>query len=83
MGEMLRKLRYKEGLESVVLNAPEVIEKELKRAGFSTEIRPRKPQFTLLFVKNRAEVEELFKPTLRPSSTTASSGSPTRRGDRQ
>lgn len=65
MGEMLRKLRHKEGLESVVLNAPEVIEKELKMAGFSTEIGPRKPQFTLLFVKDRAEVEELFEPTAK------------------
>jgi len=42
-GEILRKLRHREGLESVVLNAPGHIEEEFKRAGFSNEIGPMKP----------------------------------------
>lgn len=63
--EILRKLRHKEGLESVVLNAPGPIEEELERAGFSTEMGTEKPQFTLLFVRGRAEVEEHFEPTVK------------------
>ena len=62
-GEILRKLRHREGLESVVLNAPGHIEEEFERAGFSTEIGPRKPKFTLLFVRDRAEAEEHFEAT--------------------
>ena len=60
---VLKKLRYKEGMEGIVLNAPDEIEAGLVAAGLSNQIGPMKPGFTLLFVRDRAEVEERFKPT--------------------
>ncbi len=63
VGTILKKMRYKEGSEGVVLNAPEEIEAEFIGAGFSNRIDSTKPGFTLLFVRTRAEAEARFKPT--------------------
>ena len=63
VGTILKKMRYKEGMEGVVINAPKEIEAEFIGAGFSNQIGPTKPDFTLLFVMDRAEAEARFKPT--------------------
>jgi len=51
----------------VGLDTVEILRKlrHKERAGFSTEMGPEKPQFTLLFVRGRAEVEEHFEPTAK------------------
>jgi hypothetical protein len=52
-----------QGEEGAVLNAPVEIDEALVEAGFSEEIGVGKRGFTLLFVRDRAEAEEHFKPT--------------------
>ena len=64
VGAILKKMRYKAGITGVVLNAPEEIEAEFIGAGFSNQIGSTKPEFTLLFVRDKAEAEARFKPTV-------------------
>jgi hypothetical protein len=64
VGAILKKMRYIGEITGVVLNAPEEIETEFIGAGFSNQIGSTKPGFTLLFVRDRAEAEALFKPTV-------------------
>lgn len=60
--DILRKLGYNSEAKAVVLNAPGPIEDEFKKIGFSTAVKgSEKFQFTILFVKNRSEVEEQMK----------------------
>jgi hypothetical protein len=61
---ILKKMRFKEELHGVVLNAPAEIEGALVEAGFSKKIGPGETGFTLLFVRDRAEAEAYFKPTI-------------------
>jgi hypothetical protein len=60
---ILKKMRFKEGLQGVVLNAPIEIEEAFVEAGFSDEIGSGERGFTLLFVRDRPEDEEWFKST--------------------
>ena len=62
VGSILKKMKHKEGMESVVLNAPEDIEGEFIGVGFSNQIGSTKPGFTLLFIRDREEAEACFKP---------------------
>lgn len=61
---VLRKLRYKFEYKSVILNAPKGLIEEFEKAGFSTVIDSDEYEFTLLFVKDRKEVEEHFQSTV-------------------
>ena len=61
--EILKKLRHKDELKGVILNAPKSISTEFKKAGFSTTSKG-KSQFTLLFVKNKSEFENHMQPTI-------------------
>jgi hypothetical protein len=61
--KILKKLRYKEEVKGAILNAPKEINNEFKKMGFKTSIK-NKSQFTLLFVKNKSQFEELMKPTI-------------------
>jgi hypothetical protein len=61
---VLKKLRHREGLGGVVLNAPEENERELTSAGLTNRLGDEKSQFTVLFIRSRAEAEELFGPTV-------------------
>ncbi|MDP2729753.1 MAG: hypothetical protein Q8O55_04660 [Dehalococcoidales bacterium] len=51
LGGVLKKLRYREDLGGVVLNAPAAIEKELAGAGLATALEGSS-RFTVLFVRN-------------------------------
>jgi hypothetical protein len=59
---ILKKLRYKPDKKGVILNAPDTVKNEFRKAGFSSTISG-KSEFTILFVKNRSEFEKHFKST--------------------
>jgi hypothetical protein len=61
---LLKKRRHREGLGGVVLNAPEEIERELTSAGLTNRLGDGKSEFTILFIRSRAEAEQLFCPTV-------------------
>jgi len=63
--ELLKELRHKEELKSVVLNAPKSIQEEFGKRGFLiTAKKPDRFQFALLFVRDKAEVEKHLRPTI-------------------
>jgi hypothetical protein len=61
--EILKKIRFKDDIEGVILNAPGHITKEFKKAGFSIANKD-KSQFTILFVKDKSEFEKYMKSTI-------------------
>ncbi len=63
IAEILKKLHYKSGLKSAVLNAPVSIEQEFKDAGLATTL-VEKSEFTILFVKDKKDLETNIKGTL-------------------
>lgn len=55
---ILKKLRYKENIQAVVLNAPADIEQQFVSAGLSSALpKNQKAAFCLLFARNWAEIE--------------------------
>ena len=63
--DILRKLRFKDNLKSVVINAPKQIEEEFKKVGSATSAKSSaKYQFTILFTKDKSEVDKLAKSTI-------------------
>ncbi len=62
---VLRKLRHAEGSGGYVINAPEDLAMEFEGAGLSSS--PKKGvnlKFALVFVRNKAEVQEVLAPAL-------------------
>lgn len=63
--DILRKLRYREGLKSRFINVPQYIQNELEKLDLeSSEDESTKYQFTVLFAKNKADVDRLAKSTI-------------------
>ena len=62
---LLKKLRYGTDLRAVVLNAPREYEEVLSGLGFSKSLKAPKAQFTILFIRNRSELDRLFAETIR------------------
>jgi len=62
--DVLKKLHYQDSLKGVVLNAPETIAKELVALGLVTTFSAPS-RFTILFVKNRDDLEASIKTTLQ------------------
>jgi hypothetical protein len=58
---ILKKLRFKPELKNIMINAPEELQKTFVESGFSTDAAVEKSEFTLLFVKNKADVDNFFK----------------------
>ena len=53
--EALRKIRFKEGMQNIIIHAPAAVEKEFIKFGFTTQPdTSEKLSFTLLFLKNKA-----------------------------
>ena len=63
--EILKKLVYKGTPESAILNAHQMIEAAFVKAGFkiSADKKSRK-QFTVLFVKDKAEFQKYILPAI-------------------
>jgi len=65
IAEILKKLKFKNNLKSIIINAPKEIEAEFKKSGFVTlPDKSVKYQFTLLFTKDKSEVETFAKSTI-------------------
>lgn len=63
--DLLRKLRFKEGLKSRIINAPQHTQDEFANLDFtSSEDKSAKHQFTILFTKNKGDVDRLAKSTI-------------------
>jgi hypothetical protein len=54
---LLKKLRYRPGLRATILNAPHEYEEAFTGLGFSRSLGTPKSQFTILFVRNRVELD--------------------------
>jgi hypothetical protein len=61
---VLRKLRHKREYKSVVLNAPDSLAPEFEGAGFPGRMESDDYEFTLLFVRNKEETLNNFRPTV-------------------
>lgn len=65
MENILKKLRHKPEYRGVVINAPENLAVAFARAGFSNAFAAgEKSDFTLVFAKNRNELERFGLPDL-------------------
>jgi hypothetical protein len=63
--DSLQKLRYVKGLRSTLINAPKNIQEEFDNLNLTSSIDlSDKYQFTLLFVRNKADVDKLVKSTI-------------------
>ena len=54
---LLKKLRHRPDLRAVILNAPRNYEEAFSKMGFSKSLDEPKSQFTLLFIRNRSELD--------------------------
>ena len=61
---LLKKLRYGADLKAVVLNAPTEYEEDFN-LGFSNALKALKAQFTILFIRNRSELNRFFAETIK------------------
>ncbi|MCG8608218.1 hypothetical protein MJD09_24945 [bacterium] len=62
---LLQKLRYKNDLNSSVINAPKPFEEAFNAKGIPSWTQNSGPyQFTILFVIDRSELEKLARPTI-------------------
>lgn len=63
--DLLRKLRFREGLRGIAINAPQHIQDEFYDLGFaSSAAKSVLYQFTVLFARNKVDVDKLTKPTI-------------------
>ena len=64
LSEVLGKLRYRREVGGVAVNAPPYISATLKVEGFSDGFRVEKSTFTLIFIRDKAELAVLLPETL-------------------
>lgn len=64
LSALLGKLRYKPGMRAAALNAPPDYGEAIAGAGFAKTLGEEKAQFTILFVRNRAELDKYAAPTI-------------------
>ncbi len=61
---LLKKLKYRLDLRATILNAPKEYEEVFGGLGFSKALGISKSQFTILFIRNKAELDRSFKETI-------------------